>query len=192
MNISLSSPKDGRSTWFLWEFARSACNAKAARCRLVLVVWMLPRRNYIHLSSLVWYGSALAAIIRFIYKSPRGRSCSQGATTIKNPFFKSKMQELLPLAVSSPSVAVSVLALLVSVAYLLHKASLLSQNSDTQLLSRKKGSGKDEARPSAAAKTIQSTVSKESDFPGNWWTGKDIFDLERRAIFSKVCYNAQP
>ena len=29
-------------------------------------------------------------------------------------------------------------------------------------------------------------VSKESDFPANWWTGKEIFDLERRALFSKV------
>lgn len=29
-------------------------------------------------------------------------------------------------------------------------------------------------------------VSKESDFPENWWTGKDVWELERRAIFSKV------
>ncbi|KAL5364778.1 hypothetical protein BJX96DRAFT_188066 [Aspergillus floccosus] len=28
-------------------------------------------------------------------------------------------------------------------------------------------------------------VSKESDFPETWWVGHDIFELERRAIFSK-------
>ncbi|EEH33533.2 hypothetical protein PAAG_04583 [Paracoccidioides lutzii Pb01] len=29
-------------------------------------------------------------------------------------------------------------------------------------------------------------VSKESDFPEGWWTGDEVFRLERRAIFSKV------
>ncbi|KAK2782087.1 hypothetical protein FQN52_001200 [Onygenales sp. PD_12] len=29
-------------------------------------------------------------------------------------------------------------------------------------------------------------VSKESDFPTNWWTGEDVFLLERRAVFSKT------
>lgn len=29
-------------------------------------------------------------------------------------------------------------------------------------------------------------VCKESDFPENWWTGDEVFRLERRAIFSKV------
>ncbi|TQB75898.1 hypothetical protein MPDQ_001499 [Monascus purpureus] len=29
-------------------------------------------------------------------------------------------------------------------------------------------------------------VSKESNFPENWWTGKDVWELERRAIFSKT------
>ncbi|KAK2803817.1 hypothetical protein FQN50_006824 [Emmonsiellopsis sp. PD_5] len=29
-------------------------------------------------------------------------------------------------------------------------------------------------------------VSKESDFPANWWTGEDVFLLERRAVFSKT------
>ncbi|PGH11766.1 hypothetical protein AJ79_04667 [Helicocarpus griseus UAMH5409] len=29
-------------------------------------------------------------------------------------------------------------------------------------------------------------VWKESDFPDNWWTGDDVFRLERRAIFSKT------
>lgn len=30
------------------------------------------------------------------------------------------------------------------------------------------------------------SVTKESEFPGDWFTGKDVFSLERRAIFSKV------
>src|SRR5204863_460988 len=33
------------------------------------------------------------------------------------------------------------------------------------------------------------TVSKESDFPDSWWTGDEIFELEKRAIFSKVSIN---
>lgn len=40
----------------------------------------------------------------------------------------------------------------------------------------------DQAKDESTAQT----VSKESDFPANWWTGKGIFDLERRAVFSKV------
>ena len=31
-------------------------------------------------------------------------------------------------------------------------------------------------------------VSKESDFPEDWWTGSNVFELERRAIFGKVCF----
>jgi hypothetical protein len=29
-------------------------------------------------------------------------------------------------------------------------------------------------------------VFKESDFPEGWWVSKDVFELERRAIFSKA------
>lgn len=36
------------------------------------------------------------------------------------------------------------------------------------------------------------TVVKESEFPDNWWTGKDVFELEKRAIFSKVCIPTLP
>ncbi|KAL2811804.1 Rieske [2Fe-2S] iron-sulfur domain-containing protein [Aspergillus granulosus] len=32
---------------------------------------------------------------------------------------------------------------------------------------------------------IPLTVTKEPDFPANWLTGKQLFDLERRALFSK-------
>lgn len=30
------------------------------------------------------------------------------------------------------------------------------------------------------------TVSKEPEVPEGWWSGRDVFELERRAIFSKV------
>lgn len=30
------------------------------------------------------------------------------------------------------------------------------------------------------------TVSKEPDVPEEWWSSREVFELERRAIFSKV------
>lgn len=30
------------------------------------------------------------------------------------------------------------------------------------------------------------TVSKESEVPEGWWSSREVFELERRAIFSKV------
>lgn len=42
-------------------------------------------------------------------------------------------------------------------------------------------------RPTAeAGQSSTANVCKESDFPENWWTGDEVFRLERRAIFSKV------
>ncbi len=38
---------------------------------------------------------------------------------------------------------------------------------------------------------LQPSVSKESDFPDSWWTGDEVFELERRAIFSKVSNNQE-
>lgn len=35
------------------------------------------------------------------------------------------------------------------------------------------------------------TVSKESDFPASWWTGDEVFELEKRAIFSRVSINQE-
>ncbi|QRD84175.1 iron-sulfur cluster-binding protein [Aspergillus flavus] len=35
------------------------------------------------------------------------------------------------------------------------------------------------------AKEENCGVSKESDFPAGWWVSKDVFELEKRAIFSK-------
>lgn len=36
------------------------------------------------------------------------------------------------------------------------------------------------------AKEENCGVSKESDFPAGWWVSKDVFELEKRAIFSKA------
>ncbi|QSS63198.1 Rieske domain-containing protein [Histoplasma capsulatum] len=42
-------------------------------------------------------------------------------------------------------------------------------------------------RPTAeAGQSSTANVFKESDFPENWWTGDEVFRLERRAIFSKT------
>ncbi|KMW68654.1 hypothetical protein BDDG_12950 [Blastomyces dermatitidis ATCC 18188] len=38
----------------------------------------------------------------------------------------------------------------------------------------------------AADQPPSANVCKESDFPDNWWTGDEVFRLERRAIFSKT------
>ncbi|EEH09300.1 Rieske domain-containing protein [Histoplasma capsulatum G186AR] len=37
-----------------------------------------------------------------------------------------------------------------------------------------------------AGQSSTANVCKESDFPENWWTGDEVFRLERRAIFSKT------
>jgi hypothetical protein len=38
----------------------------------------------------------------------------------------------------------------------------------------------------------QIKVSSESEFTAGWWTSSKIFDLERRAIFSKVSMSLSP
>ncbi|KAE8151240.1 hypothetical protein BDV25DRAFT_171620 [Aspergillus avenaceus] len=39
---------------------------------------------------------------------------------------------------------------------------------------------------SVSEKTERHLVCKECEFPADWWTGRDIFEVERRAIFSKT------
>lgn len=34
--------------------------------------------------------------------------------------------------------------------------------------------------------TGSGTVTKESDYPSDWWTSTELLDLERRGIFAKV------
>lgn len=46
--------------------------------------------------------------------------------------------------------------------------------------------------PTSKHHEFSATVVKESEFPDNWWTGKDVFELEKRAIFSKVCIQTLP
>src|SRR5947207_7604707 len=36
-----------------------------------------------------------------------------------------------------------------------------------------------------SADPLLPTVTKESDFPESWWTGDEVFELEKRAIFDK-------
>ncbi|PGH00658.1 hypothetical protein GX51_05644 [Blastomyces parvus] len=48
-----------------------------------------------------------------------------------------------------------------------------------------RGPGSD-ARTAEADQPPSTNVCKESDFPDNWWTGDEVFRLERRAIFSKT------
>jgi hypothetical protein len=41
--------------------------------------------------------------------------------------------------------------------------------------------------PSAVYRqNLSVSVTKESEFPDNWLTGREVFDLEKRAIFGKV------
>ncbi|KAL1987131.1 hypothetical protein VTN96DRAFT_4737 [Rasamsonia emersonii] len=49
--------------------------------------------------------------------------------------------------------------------------------------------------PTSKHHEFSATVVKESEFPDNWWTGKDVFELEKRAIFSKtwiyICHRSR-
>jgi len=40
--------------------------------------------------------------------------------------------------------------------------------------------------PARDTESAESRVSKESVFPANWWSSDELFQLEKRAIFSKV------
>lgn len=40
--------------------------------------------------------------------------------------------------------------------------------------------------PANSEHSSQLSVSKEPEVPEGWWSGRDAFELERRAIFSKV------
>ncbi|PYI10743.1 iron-sulfur cluster-binding protein [Aspergillus sclerotiicarbonarius CBS 121057] len=42
-----------------------------------------------------------------------------------------------------------------------------------------------ESEPGSVQGDHENAVSKESDFPQDWWTSSNVFELERRAIFSK-------
>lgn len=83
-------------------------------------------------------------------------------------------------------VSICILAILLVGAYVWYKISAILPNESARQYG-KRGTLMESSpsSPQASARTSQ-IVSKESEYPDNWWNGKDVFDLERRAIFSKV------
>jgi hypothetical protein len=55
-----------------------------------------------------------------------------------------------------------------------------------QRFSRPKRTSQNSDRFSKKHESASLTVSKEPEVPDGWWSGRDVFELERRAIFSKV------
>lgn len=80
--------------------------------------------------------------------------------------------EFLSAYLLTPS---SVIVALLTVLFLTHQ-------SWTHLSRSKKIS----SRSSKVDDTYNLVVSKEPDVPEGWWSGREVFELERRAIFSKV------
>ena len=80
-----------------------------------------------------------------------------------------------PYFISSPG---SILVALATVVFLIHRAwPRLVQQKQTDKLAQ------------AIATTSNDsdlTVSKEPEVPQGWWTDRDGFELERRALFSQV------
>lgn len=72
----------------------------------------------------------------------------------------------------------SVLLALVTIIFLLHRAwPHLSQTKT------------DKVTDSIAITSLNNsdlTVSKEPEIPEGWWSGREVFELERRALFSQV------
>ncbi|GKZ88347.1 hypothetical protein AnigIFM59636_008205 [Aspergillus niger] len=91
------------------------------------------------------------------------------------------LEELSP-ALSHALSALVLIALLAGLAFLLQSLSRpLFRGYESLRVDKPK---KTELNP--VSEGSENTVHKESDFPQNWWTGSDVFELERRAIFSKV------
>ncbi|KAE8323963.1 hypothetical protein BDV39DRAFT_217453 [Aspergillus sergii] len=86
-------------------------------------------------------------------------------------------------ASNMPQITPTLLALLAGIAFLYRfwSHSLAS----TPKLSNPKTSDTFSSIPDVA-KEENRGVSKESDFPAGWWVSKDVFELEKRAIFSKT------
>ncbi|KAJ5778866.1 hypothetical protein N7457_006586 [Penicillium paradoxum] len=78
------------------------------------------------------------------------------------------------LLVSPGSIAVA----LVTIAFLLHRAwpRLFPRKSDKII----------ETVPAGLYNPAGLAVSKEPELPEGWWTGQEVFELERRALFSKT------
>lgn len=54
------------------------------------------------------------------------------------------------------------------------------------LLFRPKADRTTEPTATQASSNPSLVVSKEPELPEGWWTGRDVFELERRALFSQV------
>lgn len=91
------------------------------------------------------------------------------------------LEELSPALSHALSALVSI-ALLAGLAFLLQSLSRpLFRGYESLRVDKPK-----ETELNPVSEGSENTVHKESDFPQNWWTGSDVFELERRAIFSKV------
>lgn len=91
------------------------------------------------------------------------------------------MYEILNLPSSLASTYV--LVILLAASYLCYRISAISSNGRAEQ--------EEKISSSQTSEKISQSVSKESEFPDNWWNGKDVFELERRAIFSKVSAGLQ-
>ncbi|KAI2899219.1 hypothetical protein CBS11852_3420 [Aspergillus niger] len=90
------------------------------------------------------------------------------------------LEELSPALSHALSALVSI-ALLAGLAFLLQSLSRpLFRGYESLRVDKPK-----ETELNPVSEGSENTVHKESDFPQNWWTGSDVFELERRAIFSK-------
>ncbi|RDK37430.1 hypothetical protein M752DRAFT_287098 [Aspergillus phoenicis ATCC 13157] len=94
--------------------------------------------------------------------------------------FNMALEELSP-ALSHALSALVLIALLAGLAFLLQSLSRpLFRGYESLRVDKPK-----ETELNPVSEGSENTVHKESDFPQNWWTGSDVFELERRAIFSK-------
>lgn len=91
------------------------------------------------------------------------------------------------LSSHSSLASICILAILLVGAYVCYKISTLPlKESAGQHAKRETLVKPSPSSLRASERASQPVVFKESEYPDNWWNGKDVFDLERRAIFSKV------
>lgn len=72
----------------------------------------------------------------------------------------------------------SILVALVTIIFLLHRAWPHLSQTKTDKLAGSIGI--------TSLNNPDLTVSKEPEIPEGWWSGREVFELERRALFSQV------